>query len=468
MNEIKIKEQVPPDMLRAVEKIVSVFKDAGHEAFIVGGSVRDLLLGLNVSDYDFATDARPEKVMKLFRRTVPTGLKHGTVTLLLDGFSFEITTYRSDGKYIDGRRPADVTYSDSIEEDVKRRDFTINGLAFDVVENSVIDHVGGVSDLEKGIIRTIGDPHERFSEDGLRPFRACRFASRFNFEIEEKTFKAITDTLETASLVSSERVRDEIMKLLETEKPSAGFELMRESGLLDLVMPELAQTYRMEQNKYHMYDIYYHCLYSCDAGPESDPLIRLAALLHDIGKAPARRVGEDGDYTFYNHEILGAKITKKIMKRLKFSNDQIERVGNLVTNHMFHYTEEWTDGAVRRFMRKVGMENIEDLFSLRLADRVGNGARNGLPRPIHTLKQRIQKVIDDENAITVKDLKINGHDIMNEFGISPGPAIGRILNELLEIVLDNPEANEREFLMDAARDIFDKEETRKLIKKNAN
>lgn len=441
--------------MKPLQSIAGVFKDAGFECFLVGGSVRDLILGIDATDHDLATNARPADVTRLFRRTIPTGIKHGTVTVLVDDIAFEVTTYRADGKYMDGRRPENVSFSDTLIEDVKRRDFTINGLAYDLLEDRVIDHVNGIDDIEKKIIRTIGNALDRFSEDGLRPYRACRFAAKLNFEIEENTFNAIRASLETAALVSPERVRDEIMKLLESDRPSIGLDYMLHSGLLNLCLPELAAADRVDQNKYHIHDVYLHSVYSCDAGPRHDPLIRLAALLHDIGKVPTRRVGENGDYTFYNHEVIGSRAVKKIMKRLKFSNEDTERVVNLVVNHMFHYTEDWTDGAVRRFMRKVGMENLDDLFQLRLADRVGNGARSGLPAPISVLKQRIQKAIDEENAITVRDLKINGHDLMDAFKLQPGPVIGRILNDLLETVLDDPAFNERETLMSRAAEILE-------------
>ncbi len=378
----EIQLSIPADRVADVELIARTITEAGFECYMVGGSVRDLILGFPVYDFDFATNARPDRLMKLFRRTVPTGIKHGTVTVLLKEHAYEVTTYRADGKYLDGRRPESVSFSDTLEEDVQRRDFTINGLAYDVMAERVIDLVDGIIDLRAGIIRTIGDPMDRFGEDGLRTYRACRFAAKLGFEIEEGTFEAIAKTLDVAAKVSVERVKDELVKLLETEKPSVGLEYMRKSGLMELFLPELARCYGVEQNKYHLYDIYYHSVYSCDAAPRGNYPIRLSALLHDIGKLPTIRKGDDGENTFYNHEVVGSRMTRKIMTRLKFSNEDIQRVVNLVNNHMFHYTDEWTDGAVRRFMRKVGMENLEELFLLRRADREGNGMRGGLPAPI--------------------------------------------------------------------------------------
>ncbi|MFC1670304.1 CCA tRNA nucleotidyltransferase [Spirochaetota bacterium] len=455
MERIKININLSKKDEAAVNSIVKRFHASGFECYLIGGSVRDLILGSNIYDYDFATNAKPDEVMGLFKKVIPTGLKHGTVSILINGKTYEVTTYRADGKYIDGRRPETVSFSKTLEEDVKRRDFTINGLAYDISNGEVIDYVDGMNDLEQKIIRTIGDPMERFSEDGLRSFRACRFASKLYFNIEDNTFDAISRTLDIVKLVSIERVRDELMKLLETDKPSVGFELMRDTKLLDLFLPELAQCYEVSQNKYHTFDIYYHNLYSCDAASKARPLIRLSALLHDLGKVLARQVGKDGDYTFYNHEVVGAKLTRKIMKRLKFSNDEISRVNNLVLNHMFHYTDEWTDGAVRRFMRKVGLENLNDLFTLRLADRKGNGSREGMPKPILKLQARIQKIIDEENAISVRDLNIDGNIIIAAFDLKEGPVIGKVLNELLEIVLDDPEFNKRESLLSAAGEIVE-------------
>ncbi|MGL4369538.1 MAG: CCA tRNA nucleotidyltransferase, partial [Spirochaetota bacterium] len=322
------------------------------------------------------------------------------------------------------------------------------------ITEEMIDYVGGLEDLDKKIIRTIGSATDRLNEDGLRSYRACRLAAKLGFSIEDRTLAAIGETLSVTNMVSAERVRDELVKLLQTDKPSVGLEYMRETGILSLFLPELAECYGVSQNKFHVYDVYYHCVYSCDAARKDDTIIRLSALLHDIGKVPTRREGENGEFVFYNHEVIGARMAKRIMRRLKFSNEEIERTVNLVYNHMFHYTDEWTDGAVRRFMRKVGVENLDDLLDVRRADRKGNGSRDGLPVPIRELEARIKKIIAAENAITVRDLRINGYIIMEEFKIQPGPVIGKILNELLEIVLDHPELNTKEYLLEKAREVF--------------
>ncbi|HPC40065.1 MAG TPA: CCA tRNA nucleotidyltransferase [Spirochaetota bacterium] len=457
MEKMNLDIAIPEKVRPAILKVIKKFRNAGFECYLIGGSVRDLILGNDIYDYDFATNARPDETVKLFRKTIPTGIKHGTVSVIIDEWQFEITTYRADGKYFDGRHPESVSFSQDLRVDIDRRDFTINGLAYDPESGELIDYVDGVKDIRDRIIRTIGDPVMRFTEDGLRPIRACRFASKLNFIIEEKTLRAIPETLDVVRNVSRERIRDEFLKILETEKPSVGIEYLRETGLLELFLPELSECYNVSQNRYHIYDVYYHSIYSCDAAPREHPMIRLSALLHDIGKLPTRQPGEDGDFTFYNHEVIGAKMVKKIMKRLKFSNEQTETVNNLILNHMFHYTDEWTDGAVRRFIRKVGLDNIEDLFTLRMADRKGNGARRGLPAPIERLKKRIDHVIEQENAFSVRDLNINGTILMEEFGLTPGPIIGIVLNHLLEAVLDNPELNEKEKLIALSREILERE-----------
>jgi tRNA nucleotidyltransferase (CCA-adding enzyme) len=454
MNVVKKELDIKNPLRDEIRTVHRVLRENNYECYLVGGSVRDLLLGFDVYDFDFATNARPEVVSRLFRRVIPTGIKHGTVTVLMKHGTYEITTYRSEGNYTDGRRPEHVTFSDTLQEDVLRRDFTINGLAYDLAAMEIVDYVSGLEDLSEKLIRTIGNPVERFSEDGLRTYRACRFAARLKFKLDDDTFNAISKTLHVAEKVSVERIRDEIMKMLEADIPSIGLEYMRTSGLMAQCMPELDACYGVEQNKYHLFDVYYHSLYSCDSAPADKPLVRLAALLHDIGKVPTRRVGDDGDYTFYNHEVIGTRMVRKLMRRLKFSNGDVFHVTGLISNHMFHYTPEWTDGAVRRFMKKAGLDNLEDLFELRLADRAGNGMREGMPAPIKKLQKRIGKIIDAENAFTVRDLDIDGKILMDEFNLKPGPVIGKVLNELLEKVLDHPELNRRDSLMEMAGEIL--------------
>jgi len=400
--------KIPLHVLDIAQKLNS----HGFQAWVVGGSIRDLLIGRPAYDHDIATDATPEQVMGVFPRTIPTGIKHGTVTVLSKNGSVEITTFRSDSTYSDARHPDRVTFAKTIDEDLSRRDFTMNGIAYNPITDDLVDPFGGRQDIGNKIIRTIGDPVDRFSEDGLRPFRACRLASQLDFTIEEKTFKAIADCLERASKVSAERIRDEFVKIIESPKPSVGIELLRKSGLLEIILPELLTGYEINQNVYHRYDVYYHNLCSCDAADPGDYRIRLAALFHDIGKFHVKKEIEQSNKgkksVFYNHEIIGAGITKRIMRRLKFSNQDIKMVTHLIRSHMFHYTNLWTDGAVRRFMRKVGLDNLNALFELRRADRIGNGLKQGNSRAVQNLKRRIEIIIEKENAITVKDLAIGG------------------------------------------------------------
>lgn len=462
---------VPEDLLFLVSRL----ENAGHEAFLVGGAVRDLALsrfhGRPVTrefDYDFATNASPETVQALFSRvggpkrvfTVPTGIKHGTVTVVIErpgGFThYEVTTYRIDGSYDDGRHPDEVKFSGDLAEDLSRRDFTVNAMAYDIKKKAIYDPFGGLADLSAKLIRTVGNPVERFSEDGLRPIRACRIAAQVGFEVEAATFEAIPQVIETVMRVSMERVRDELVKLMSSEQPSVGLELLRKSGILERFLPELLEGYQIEQNEYHRHDIYYHNLFSCDAGPKNKPLVRLAALFHDIGKARAKQYAlQNGNgNVFYNHEVIGERMTAKILKRLKFSNHEVHYITQLVKLHMFYYTEEWTDGAVRRFLRKMegDAEFMNDLFDLRRADRIGSGAKTGEAEILNTFRRRIAAIIEADNALKVTDLDIDGHVLMERFGLPPSRQIGDILEYLLENVLDHPEWNTRDELLKLSAD----------------
>jgi len=424
--------------------IIKALKEKGFSAYLVGGCIRDSLLGKEPDEWDITTAAKPEQVSKIFIKVIPTGIEYGTVTVILPDGQYEVTTFRSDEKYIDGRHPANVVFTDDIHGDLSRRDFTINALAYDPETDRLIDDFEGQKDLDNKKIRTVGNPVERFSEDGLRPVRACRFAAKLEFEIETETFFAISKTLEVVKKVAPERIHDEIVKMLSANKPSIGFELMRKSGLLRLIIPELEDCFGVEQPpRFHKYDVYWHSLYSCDAAPRDSYVLRLAALLHDIGK-PVCKVG----YTFYNHDRVGVEMAERILKRLKFSNDGIKKITNLIGNHMFEYSSEWSDAAVRRFIRRIGgVENIKDLFILRQSDA------KGMEREIESeylteLEKRINKIIEEENALDVSGLKVDGEDVMRILNIPPGPLVGRVLNFLLEKVLDDPKLNERETLLE--------------------
>jgi len=428
---------------KGAQQIIKALQNNGHQAYLVGGCVRDSLLGRLPLEWDITTSAKPDQVCELFHKVVPTGLEYGTVTVLLDDGQYEVTTFRSDEKYVDGRHPSNVKFTDSIHKDLSRRDFTINALAYDPATKQLIDDYHGQRDLKEKMIRAIGNAKDRFLEDGLRSIRACRFAAKLGFEIERKTFEAISQTLKITQKVAPERIHDELIKILQTDKPSIAFELMRQSGLLELIMPELLVCFGVEQpREFHLHDVYYHSIYACDAGPKNNSTVRLALLFHDIEKPSCKK-----DFTFYSHDKEGAKTAEKILKRLKFSNADIKKAANLIVNHMFNYTNDWTDAAVRRFLRRIGgLENVADLFAIRVADNKAMG-REIDSSYLKELQKRINKIIADENALHIKDLKIDGKDVMKTLNIPPGPKVGKMLNALLEKVLDKPELNNRETLL---------------------
>lgn len=461
MTKLNYEEVIP----NTIKKIASKLKEHGFECFLVGGAVRDYNLGKTPHEFDLATNAHPENVVSIFKHTVPTGIKHGTILVLLDKMQVEVTTFRADGEYIDGRRPESVSYSKTIEEDVSRRDFTINAMALNLNDYSFVDLFGGICDLDNKVIKTVGEPTQRFREDGLRIMRAVRFASRFNFEIEPQTFEAMKSSIDMLNNISNERIRDELNGILMSDNPFFGIEMLREIGALELIIPELIKGYGVEQNKYHKYDIYYHNLHSLAAvekyidydgsyDENMTLIIKLAALFHDIAKPVVKKQVEKKEAdVYYNHEVVGAAIAKKIMRRLKYSNDEINFVALLVRHHMFYYEEDWTDGAVRRFMRSVGLENVTPLLRLREADRMGSGKKQSRTNSaMARLLERIEKIIEEENAITVKDLKINGDIIIAEFGLKQGRFIGELLNHLLELILDEPELNEYEILFEKTKE----------------
>lgn len=435
---------------------------AGYKSYLVGGSIRDILMGVTPLEYDIATDAIPSVVQQLFNRTVPTGIKHGTVLVIFDGMQVEITTFRSDGDYSDGRHPDIVEYASTVEEDLPRRDLTINALAYDILNCNLIDMFDGIGDIERKIIRCVGNPLDRYKEDGLRVMRTVRFATKLGFEIEKNTFNALKESIYMLNCVAYERIRDEFNKILISNNPFNGFEIMRETGILEYILPELLYCYGALQNKYHKYDVYYHTLYTIANTEyfETDDMtltLRLAALFHDIAKPIVqKKVFNKDEPVFYNHDIVGASVTKKIMRRFKYSNSQIALVSLLVKQHMFYYQDEWTDGAVRRFIKSIGVENIRMLLKLREADRLGSGKRKDKESSaIPKLLERVDKIIEAENAITVKDLYIDGHDIIKKFNLVSGPIIGEILNYLLELILDNPHLNDYNILLKEAQNYIE-------------
>ncbi len=461
MNHIKI-----PDILK---KMNEIFAQHGYKAYLVGGAVRDMLMGKEPHDWDVTTDATPEQVMSIFRKVIPTGIAHGTVTVHFMKNEIEVTTFRTESDYSDGRHPDKVEYTGNIEEDLSRRDFTINAIASYLGDGTITDPFHGRDDIKRKVIRTVGNPLERFSEDGLRPVRAVRFSAQLGFEIERETLKAISEPeiLKKTSGISLERFRDELLKLMKAEKPSAGLKLMEESGILDIFIPEFKKCRGCIQGDfrgYHQFDVLDHLFYACDGAPASKQNVRLAALFHDIGKPDVKRVipTPQGDqFTFYNHEAKSQQITKEILFRLKFSNAEIANICHLVVNHMFNYTQDWTDAAVRRFLAKIQAENLEDLYDLRLADIYGmnnapvRGQDSRTIALLNELKDRISKETEKNSVLSLKQLAVNGKDLMKN-GISAGKDLGFVLNQLLETVMEDPSQNEKEQLIKIALNIYKK------------
>ncbi|MBI4700030.1 MAG: HD domain-containing protein [Deltaproteobacteria bacterium] len=429
-------------------------RQCGKRGWVVGGSVRDLLLGRPVQDWDVATDARPRQMMRFFARVVPTGIRHGTVTVLVGDAGYEVTTLRGEHGYGDGRRPDRVEFHDDIARDLARRDFTINAIALDPIEPCLVDPFGGRADLARRVLRAVGEARERFAEDGLRILRAARFAATLGCRIEPDTLRAMGEkgALETFAKVSAERVRDEWLKALSAARPSVAFEIMRETGMLAIVGPELLALHGCRQNRHHLHDAWQHTMLCVDAC-QGDAVLRLAALLHDVGKPATRAVSEKtGDHTFYSHEEVGATMAEAILRRLKLSGADRERVVHIVRHHLVCYSQGWTDAAVRRFLRRVTPERTEDVFQLALADvRAKGGDEQADTVQIEKLRARIAAVAAEGSVLSARDLDIDGHALMRELGLGPGPLIGELLDALVELVTEEPGPNERGKLLDAAR-----------------
>ena len=442
----------PDPILREFSEI---FIDNGYSLYLVGGAVRDFLLRKENHDYDFTTDAEPEDVKRMFRRTIDTGIKHGTVTVIFRSRHFEVTTFRADGQYSDSRHPESVTFVKNLGEDLKRRDFTINAMAASLPDGEIIDLNDGKKDLRKKLIRAIGEPRERFQEDALRMMRACRFSAQLGFDIEEKTLSAMTALSKTIGNISAERIKEELFKLIVGKYPRKGLEAMRITGLMQEILPELSRTYGFEQGGMHTEDLYEHLVTALEEaeGHDYPAEVRLAALFHDIGKVDTREKGTEREYTFYGHDEKSAELVDRIFRRLKTSNEERENVAHLIRNHMFSYTPDWSDSAVRRFIRRVGLDNINPLFQLRVCDALATKGHKADPTMLLSFADRINAELDKENALTLKDLRIDGSKLQ-KLGIPKGPIIGKILNELLEEVIDNPELNNEEYLKERSLSLF--------------
>ena len=459
-------------------EVSSVFLAAAKQVFLVGGAVRDILRRGKAHDWDLATDAHPEEVIQLFSDinrgkkakkgsdnfrcfVIPTGIKHGTVTLHYKDLKLEVTTFRSDGVYSNGRHPDNVEFGVSIEEDLSRRDFTMNAAAYKLPKGPLVDPFNGREDIKRRLIRCVGKPEERFNEDGLRPMRALRFASQLNFAVDGNLLEAIPAALPLTGMVAVERIRDEIDKILLTDKPSIAFKLMEETGLLRQLIPELAACRGVRQDKkngMHLFDVLDHSLLCCDytardnGHDKSSLALCLASLYHDIGKSITAKLNEDGEWTFHKHESESSEIARKILLRFRYPNSVIDKCCHLIKEHMFSYDANYSDAAVRRFIIRVGEENLKDLFSLRRADAYATAAKEMKHDNLLPLIKHIEKVMEQSRAFTIKDLSIGGKDLIME-GILPGKHMGIILEELLEAVIEDPELNKREKLLEIAGNI---------------
>lgn len=447
--------KLPQEIKNVLEKL----QKAGYEAYAVGGCVRDLIMDKKPKDWDITTNAKPEEIQKLFPDHIYEN-EFGTVGVKLNSEDpaltiVEITPYRIEGKYTDKRHPDKIKFADNLEDDLSRRDFTVNAVALEISKLKskeqnekfeLIDLFGGQEDIENKIIKTVGKPKDRFLEDALRMLRAVRFAAQLGFIIENETFEAIKENGEWLRMISKERVRDEFIKIIESNNAYEGILLLENTGLLQQIIPELREGIGIEQNLHHIYTVWEHnaraLKYTAEKKYSLD--VRLASLFHDIGKPRTKR-GEGKYSTFYGHDVVGARMVAEIMNRLKFPNIIADKIIKLVRYHMFFYNVgEVTESSVRRLMVNVGQENIEDLLKVREADRIGSGRPKAVPYKLRHMKYIIDKVSHD--PISVKMLKIGGEEVMKELNIKPGPKIGLILNSLLAEVLDDPTKNTKEHL----------------------
>ena len=443
--------QIPDAVVGVLARLI----DAGHQAALVGGSLRDLLRGAPPGDWDAATSAPPEVVAGLFPGATWEN-PFGTVTVRANPgpVSVEVTTFRVEAGYRDQRRPDAVRWGGSLEEDLSRRDFTINAIGWIPVDlqtrsGVLLDPYGGAADLEEGVLRAVGDPDERFSEDALRLLRAVRFASRFDLRLDPATEGALRRHAPAAAALSGERVRDELLRILgasdASSPPSRAFELMERLGLLAIVLPELQALRALPQAKARPGDALDHSLRTADALPPSDPYLRLFGLLHDVGKPSTL-----GDGHFIGHETVGAQMVETILRRLRVPRVEVARGRLLVRHHMFAYGEEWTDAAVRRFIRRVGTPALNDLFALRRADDVASGVEEPPRGGLDELRARVGVELAT-SPLSAGQLAIRGDDLIRELGVRPGPVVGRLLAELMEAVLDDPSRNRRATLLEMAR-----------------
>lgn len=437
------------ELPKSVKEILEKFDKAGHEIYVVGGAVRDILMGKMTNDWDFTTNATPEEILKV----IPEGFydnTYGTVGLSRNDNlkPFEITTYRTEEGYSDSRHPDKISWGKTLKEDLSRRDFTINSMAIDN-DLKVIDSYDGQKDIDAKQIRAVGDPDERFSEDALRMMRAVRIGAELGFTIEEKTFEAIKKNATLINKIAKERVKDELFKLIGSPNPYEGMILFRSVGLMQEILPEMEKCFGVEQKspgRHHIYDVGNHLLMSLKNCKSKDVITRFATLIHDIGKPQTYRLLENGTITFYNHEMVSTKIAENIAERLRFSKKESEKFITLVRWHQFTVDEHQTDSAIRRILKNVGLEYMDDMLTLRVADRLGGGARETSWR-LEEFKKRLLEV--QKEPFSIKDLKIDGNDVMKELNMEPGPEVGKILSDLFEKVINKETENNKEDLLKA-------------------
>ncbi len=437
----------PPAVTDLLERLWA----AGHSAYVVGGSLRDALLGREASDWDLTTDARPERIQAIFRRSLYRN-RYGTVVVRRAGNEYEITTFRTDHDYADHRRPHRIEFGERVQDDLARRDFTVNAMAWGAEaaqrdRPELIDPFDGRSDADRRILRAVGEPGARFAEDALRMIRAVRLAAVLGFEIEPATLHGIVDNAPLAAHLSGERIAGELERLLAAPRPSVGLRLMADTGLLAVVAPELAAERGVSQNKIPGEDLWEHTLRSVDAAPVSRPIVRLAALLHDVGKPLTAADGH-----FLHHDAVGAGLADALLRRWHLARSIADPVVFLVRQHMFSYEPSWSDAAVRRFLGKIGIGALDDLFALREADNIGSG----LPaetEDLAELRRRVEEQLAAQVALDLHALAVDGNDLMEELSLPQSPAVGRILRALLERVIADPSKNDRATLLRLARDM---------------
>lgn len=443
-----------------VKELYFKLEGAGYEVYFVGGCVRNLLMDLPVTDWDMTTNATPEKIQEIFPDSFCDNT-FGTVGVKFEILKnekdyAEITTYRTEKGYTDFRHPGEVKWGNSLEEDLSRRDFTMNAIALKISHNdfAFVDPYDGRNDIKLKLIKSVGNPDERFKEDALRLLRAVRFSAQLKFNIEEKTLHAIKKNAHLIEHVSFERIRDEIFKIFETDKAYDGMILLDEIGILDVIFPELTKGKGISQarpGRHHVSDVFTHNLLSLKECPSNNPVVKFATFLHDVGKPYVASKDQDGYVIFYNHEVVGSKIAKEICERLRLSNKQKEKVYTLIRWHMFTVDEHITDSAIRRFIRRVSLDNVKDIIDLRIGDRLGGGTQTAESWRLRKFKERLEEQLHP--PFSINDMAIDGNDVMKELNIEPGKKVGEILQELFQEVDEDLSKNNKEYLMKRIKEI---------------